>query len=435
MSKKSISDMEQIQQNLERFLQEEIQKDAQEQPDEEAVSIQQQEEAAYHKKERPAKNRETRKTNPVQKEPERISGKPQRKRKKKKQVERKTGKQTVKKTVKQKKGRQKKGRQKEVSARNEEKPVKQGRMKRFLAVLCVLAAVFCVLWVFLVGYIYEKMEYRPSETLASQPVQEEGVTNILLIGSDSRTQGDEGRSDAMILLSVSKKTKTIHMTSLLRDMYVEIPGHDGNRLNAAYSFGGPELLIQTIKQNLDIEVNRYVVVNFQAFANLVDAAEGVELELSNEEVQWVNAYLNEYNMLRDMPIDTDYLDGALSGIIHLNGPQALAYSRNRYIGTDFGRTERQRKVLSEVIKKLPLAAVKNPLELIDGLFPNLTTNLTKSECLRLSLLAGKFLTYDLIQGSIPQEGTYQNASIRGMAVLEVDFEKNKEYLNRELYGE
>lgn len=430
MSKKSISDMEQIQQNLERFLQEEIQKDAQEQPDEEAVSIQQQEEAAYHKKERPAKNRETRKTNPVQKEPERISGKPQRKRKKKKQVERKTGKQTVKKTVKQKKGRQK-----EVSARNEEKPVKQGRMKRFLAVLCVLAAVFCVLWVFLVGYIYEKMEYRPSETLASEPVQAEGVTNILLIGNDSRTQGDEGRSDAMILLSVSKRTKTIHMTSLLRDMYVEIPGHDGNRLNAAYSFGGPELLVQTIKQNLDIEVNRYVVVNFQAFANLVDAAGGVKLELSNEEVQWVNAYLNEYNMLRDMPIDTDYLDGALSGIIHLNGPQALAYSRNRYIGTDFGRTERQRKVLSEVIRKLPLAVVKNPSGLINGLFPNLTTNLTKSECLKLSLLAGKFLTYDLIQGSIPQEGTYQNASIRGMAVLEVDFEKNKEYLNRELYGE
>lgn len=429
MSKKSISEMEQIQQNLERFLQEEIQKDAQKQPDEEAVSIQEQEESAYPKKESHAKKGGTRKTNPVQKEPEGISGRSQRKRKKKKQVERKTVKQTVKKTVKPKKGRQK-----EVSARNEEKPVRKGRMKRFLAVLCVLTAVFCVLWVFLVGYIYEKMEYRPSERLASEPVQAEGVTNILLIGSDSRTQGDEGRSDAMILLSVSKKTKTIHMTSLLRDMYVEIPGHEGNRLNAAYSFGGPELLVQTIKQNLDIEVNRYVVVNFQAFANLVDAAGGVELELSNEEVQWVNAYLNEYNMLRDMPIDTDYLDGALSGIIHLNGPQALAYSRNRYIGTDFGRTERQRKVLSEVIRKLPLAAVKNPSELINGLFPNLATNLTKSECLKLSLLAGKFLTYDLIQGSIPQEGTYQNASIRGMAVLEVDFKKNKEYLNRELYG-
>ena len=96
--------------------------------------------------------------------------------------------------------------------------------------------------------------------------KENGVVNILLIGSDSRTEGDDGRSDAMILLSVSSKTRTIHMTSLLRDMYVDIPGRDGNRLNAAYSFGGPELLLETVKQNLGIEVNRYAVVNFQAFA-------------------------------------------------------------------------------------------------------------------------------------------------------------------------
>ena len=104
------------------------------------------------------------------------------------------------------------------------------------------------------------------------------------------------------------------MTSLLRDMYVDIPGRDGNRLNAAYSFGGPELLLETVKQNLGIEVNRYAVVNFQAFANLVDAVNGVDLELTNEEVKWVNAYLNEYNELRGMPMETDYLDTSLSAV-------------------------------------------------------------------------------------------------------------------------
>ena len=140
-------------------------------------------------------------------------------------------------------------------------------------------------------------------------------------------------------------------------------------------------------------------------------------------------------MLRNMPIDTDYLDTSLSGMIHLNGPQALAYSRNRYIGTDFGRTERQRKVLSAVIKKLPLAAVTNMKELIDGLFPNLTTNLTKGECLRLSLQAGKFAVYELVQSSVPVSGTYSNASIRGMTVLQVDFEANKKYLQEQIYGE
>ena len=193
-------------------------------------------------------------------------------------------------------------------------------------------------------------------------------------------------------------------------------------------------MLETVKQNLGIEVNRYAVVNFQAFANLVDAVNGVDLELTNEEVKWVNAYLNEYNELRGMPMETDYLDTSLSGMIHLNGAQSLAYSRNRFIGTDFGRTERQRKVLSAVMKKLPAALVTNPNGLINGLFPNLTTNLTQTECLRLSLMGGKLLTYDIVQESIPLEGTYSSVTIRGMDVLQVDFDRNRAYLQEQLYG-
>ena len=193
-------------------------------------------------------------------------------------------------------------------------------------------------------------------------------------------------------------------------------------------------MLETVKQNLGIEVNRYAVVNFQAFANLVDAVNGVDLELTNEEVKWVNAYLNEYNELRGMPMETDYLDTSLSGMIHLNGAQSLAYSRNRFIGTDFGRTERQRKVLSAVMKKLPAALVTNPNGLINGLFPNLTTNLTQTECLRLGLMGGKLLTYDIVQESIPLEGTYSSVTIRGMDVLQVDFDRNRAYLQEQLYG-
>ena len=224
------------------------------------------------------------------------------------------------------------------------------------------------------------------------------------------------------------------MVSLLRDMYVEIPGHDGNRLNAAYAFGGPELLLQTVSDNFDIEVNRYVIVNFQAFANLIDAVGGVELEVTNDEVLWINAYLNEYNLLRDMPIDTDYLDTSLSGSVTLNGAQALAYSRNRYIGTDFGRTERQRKVLAAIIEKMPKAMLTNAEDICDGLFPNLTTNLTGEECKELSLDVAKLVLFDLEQSSVPIEGTYNDAKIRGMEVLEVDFETNRRYLKKKIYG-
>ena len=310
---------------------------------------------------------------------------------------------------------------------------KKSKWKKFFATLIVLAVVFLVWWYNTVGKIYKEMNYEKTSGLASEPMKQDGVINVLLIGNDSRENGEDGRSDAMILLSVSNETKTIHMTSLLRDMYVEIPGHEGNRLNAAYAFGGPALLCETIEQNLGIEVNRYVLVNFQAFAALVDAVGGIDLEVTNEEVHWINAYLNEYNLLEGKEMTTDYLDASLSGEIHLNGPQALAYSRNRYIGTDFGRTERQRKVLNAVIKKLPVAFVTNQDELIEELFPNLTTNLTQGEVFSLSMSGGKVLQYEVVQTVIPAEGTYQNASIRGMSVLEVDFEANKEILRSALY--
>lgn len=319
-----------------------------------------------------------------------------------------------------------------------EQPVKKKKhkiLRRFLAVVVMLLLALTALWYVSVSYLYDKVEYAPTDILAEEPMKEEGVTNILLIGNDSRENGGDGRSDAMILVSISNRTQTIYLTSLLRDIYVEIPGHESNRLNAAYAFGGPELLLETIKQNFDIEVNRYVQVNFQAFANLIDAVGGVDLELTNEEVQLVNAYLNEYNMLENRPMDTDYLPADASGLLHLNGPQALAYSRNRYIGSDFGRTQRQRKILEAVFHQLPSSVLTNADDMIDGILPNLTTNISRSECYLLSLDAPKLLTYELVQASIPIEGSYQNATIRKMSVLQVDFEKNKEFIRTQIYGE
>lgn len=328
----------------------------------------------------------------------------------------------------------KKGNGKKENGKKEPKKKKKSSFKRFLiAVALILVFLAAGLYV-LVGKVYAEMNYEEIESVASSPMKEEGVTNILLIGNDSRENGEDGRSDAMILLSISNKTKKIYMTSLLRDMYVEIPGHKDNRLNAAYSYGGAELLMETIEKNFDIHISRYVLVNFEAFANLVDAVGGVDLELTGKEVEYVNGYLVEYNILLGRPEGTDYFDDLSGGMVHLNGPQALAYCRNRYIGTDFGRTERQRKVLTEVIHKLPKGVLTNPKGLIDGLMPNLTTNLTQTECYRLSLMAPKILTYDIIQNSIPIEGTYKDATHRKMSVLEVDFEANKKFLQENLYG-
>ncbi|MBQ7775736.1 MAG: LCP family protein, partial [Lachnospiraceae bacterium] len=230
--------------------------------------------------------------------------------------------------------------------RSEEKEPRKKKKHVLLRILLVLL-IFVIsagfAWYKIVGAFYTRLNYAPIESVSQEKVKDGDVTNILLIGNDSRSGGEDGRSDAMILISISDTQKKIHMTSLLRDMYVEIPGYKDNRLNAAYSYGGPELLLETIEENLDIEVNRYVLVNFQAFAKLIDAVGGVELEVTKEEIEYINAYLVEYNMLEERPVGTDYMDTTVSGVVRLNGPQALAFSRNRYIGNDFGRTQRQRK--------------------------------------------------------------------------------------------
>ena len=303
----------------------------------------------------------------------------------------------------------------------------------FLVILLILCAIpFCLVYA-AVDYAYDRMIYKEIESVADEKVQENGVINILLIGNDSREDGEDGRSDAMILVSVSSKTGKILFTSLLRDIYVSIPGHDDNRLNAAYSIGGPELLMQTVEENFDIPVNRYVLVNFDAFAGVVDAVGGVDLDLTNDEVKWVNAYLNEYNLLHGQDIKTGYMDENASGNLHLNGPQALAYTRNRKIGTDFGRTERQRKVINAVIEALPSALMTNGPEVIDEFCGHLTTNLTKSECYMLALQGWKLKLYERSSGSIPLEGTWGDMRARGMAVLDIDFDKNKAYLQENLY--
>lgn len=311
---------------------------------------------------------------------------------------------------------------------------KANTFKRFCIVIAAIVAAIFFLGYLLVNACYGQMQYREIESVSEEKLKEDGVMNILLIGNDSRDNDESGRSDAMILLSISSKTNTIHLTSLLRDVYVDIPGYGSNRLNAAYSYGGAELLMETIEANFDIEVSRYMQVNFEAFANLVDAVGGVDLELSNEEVLLVNGYLWEYNILLGRAEGTDYFAEDVEGEVHLNGPQALAYCRNRYIGNDFGRTERQRKVLSAMVAKAP-AVLLNMKDVVNGVFENIATNLTKSECMQLAASAGKLLTHELVQGSIPLDGTYSNANINGMAVLQVDFEANNAYIRSEIYGE
>lgn len=269
-------------------------------------------------------------------------------------------------------------------------------------------------------------------TVKDLPVMEDkDVFNILLIGSDSRDLNDLGRSDAMMILSVNKKTKNIILTSLLRDIYLNIPGKKSNRLNTAYAIGGAKLLTETIEENFKIKLDGYVSVDFFAFLEIIDAIGGVTVEITEEELPFLNSHIRDINKILKEDANKDVL--ALPGKHLLNGKQTLGYSRIRYVGTDFERTARQRKVIEQIFEKMKKAGIKNIVKLLDIVLPKVTTNLKEIEIISHILNLPDYLGYEFKQWRIPVNGSYRNAKVRGMDVLLIDFEKNIKEISERIY--
>lgn len=257
------------------------------------------------------------------------------------------------------------------------------------------------------------------------------VLNILLIGSDTRTAGKGGRSDAMIVVSVNKNTKKIIATSLLRDIYLQIPGASNNRINAAFAYGGADLLMETIKENFRIDIDRYVSIDFYAFMKVVDIIGGVNVEVTDKDVPIMNNYIHELNRLQGRDSETDVFKA--SGNVDVNGIQALAYVRNRYIGTDFARTTKQREVLEKVFNKVKNSNIIELNKILNAVLPEVTTNLTEGELFSLILNLPAYSKYNLEQFSVPAKGTYNFLRIRGMDVIGIDFDKNIAELHGKIY--
>ncbi len=258
--------------------------------------------------------------------------------------------------------------------------------------------------------------------------------NLLLIGIDAREDSFSGNSDAMILLSINRDTKKVVMTSLLRDIYVSIPGHGNNRLNHAYLTGGMSLLTQTIQNNLGIHVDRCVVINFYLMMDLVDALGGLDLDVSADEIRVMNMYIRNHNRMLEKPLETDVLSEADAGLLHADGSQTLAYTRVRYVGTDFARTGRQRIVISKCLEKIKDMNLGELMALAERFLPEVRTDLTQSDCASLLLMLLRFPDYQIETMTIPREGTYQYAEIRNMSVLTIDFQKNTEEWHKLVEG-
>ena len=308
--------------------------------------------------------------------------------------------------------------------------------KAIRAVLWVIIIVF-VLYsaVSLIGILRMHRETAENRANISDVMDAAYVSNVLLIGTDSRDLSQErGRSDSMILASINKKTRELTLTSFLRDSYVYIDDEYGyGKLNAAYSYGGAGLLMDTIESNYGVRIDDYVLISFAACANVIDAVGGVKLDLTDEEADAVNEILiSEVNELMGDDRNDDLLD--CGGKQKLDGKQALSYSRIRYVGNaDFERASRQRTVMTQVLKKAAVNPVAMARIFVTAL-PELSTNLSVGKSYGYTLRAPFLLIgYQLKTQQIPADDTFYGDDVDGESVLRVDCDANRQVLKDTIY--
>lgn len=261
-------------------------------------------------------------------------------------------------------------------------------------------------------------------------VDTSNIKSILLIGQDKQGDQTRQRSDSMILATLDKDQGTISLTSFMRDLYVAIPGYSSTRINAAYAYGGMELLDETLEENFGVQIDGNVEVDFEVFKILVDKVGGIDLELTQAEADYICG--RDQSVLYPQPLRTDW--DLQEGVNHLDGEQALIHARNRSIGnSDYRRTERQQDVLKAAFAKIKDLNVLELGGLIKDVLPLVTTDLSLWDMTGYAMDVMSIGTDEIQSYRIPEDGSYTPQTIDGMQVLVPNLEQNREYLQQILY--
>ncbi len=250
------------------------------------------------------------------------------------------------------------------------------------------------------------------------------IINILILGTDSRdVTRERGRSDAIIILSYNKKNDEIKMISVLRDSLVPIEGHKWNRINAAYSFDGVGLAVNTVNQIFDLDIQRFVVIDFNGVKNFIDQVGGVDIKLTEAEAK----YFNKNNALGKQ---------VEAGECHLTGPSALTYMRTRKLDSDFVRTSRQQKVIQSLFNKiLNEKSLLEMYNLADIGFKLVKTNIPLGELTGvITAFSGKQGNVDIESQHVPFDGAYAYRRYNGMSIISFDIDDAARRINSFLYG-
>ena len=301
-----------------------------------------------------------------------------------------------------------------------------------LKIATALLGVLLILFVGVIGFagsVFSKITFddnRPNEYISSADLKSSPkVKNILLLGVDSRDPEDDtnSRSDSMMLISVDSEHNCIKMVSFLRDSWVYIPALDKyQRLNAACSADGFNGVVDTIEYNFGVDIDGYVVADFEMFKVLVDSVGGVEVDVTEQEADEVTNHPVRYG---NVTLE--------AGKYKLTGEQALAYCRIRKIDTDFMRAYRQRTVMQSILKSVKSA---NPVKLLfmaSKCAPYIETNLSKTDIMQTGISALSCIG-TMVETRVPFDSTWSYKTIQGNSVISIDADKNKEMLIDTIYN-
>ena len=270
------------------------------------------------------------------------------------------------------------------------------------------------------GYLYFKLNTMYDSSTDSKALNDtkykevSGITNILLVGTDGRTLEESSRSDSMMILTIDNKNKSLKLTSLARDTYVNIPGHGEQKLTHAYAYGGINLLVETIEDNFKLDIQNYAIVNFFSFMDIIDTLGGVVVDVKPNELHELNTFIPEcYEFDKNAnkgPME--YIKS--SGTQKLNGYQALSYGRIRKNDSALERDRRQRAIIQGIINGIKNLPVTKYPELVDSILPYIKTNMKPTTILSLGATALTIGDFNIKSLEFPMEkystgGIYKNA--------------------------
>ncbi len=265
---------------------------------------------------------------------------------------------------------------------------------------------------------------------------ETGYVNVALFGLDSRQDdlGKGNRSDTMMIASLNKETKEVRMVSIYRDTLLQLDDGSYNKANSAYSFGGPEGAISLINRNMDMNIEKYVAVNFNALVDVIDALGGLDVSMTYEEVVHMNNYCVETSKVTGKGYEKiEPTNPGTYQTYHLNGVQAVSYSRIRYTeGGDFVRAARQRTILMMIAEKAQTMSLSTVNKIIDSVFPQVSTNFTLAEMIGY---AKDFQKYTIGESmGFPENNTTDMLNVVGSVVIPSTLSSNVADVHRFLFG-